>query len=57
MKKLITFRTLKSVCDYGDISVNKTYCCFGFRVKGFIICNSNNCPVWKKLKEVRDDRR
>jgi hypothetical protein len=53
MKKLIKFRTLKSICAYDDIEEKATYCCHRLTTKEWVICCSKNCPVWKKLKEIK----
>ena len=53
MKKLIKFRTLKSICAYDDIEEKATYCCHRLTTKEWVICCSKNCPVWKKLKEEK----
>ena len=52
MKKLISFKTLKSVCcyEYQDENI-KSICDHGG--SGGKRCRSKNCPVWKKLKETK----
>ena len=46
MKKLISFKVLKSICAYEFNSFCERRDC------GDLKCNSKTCPVWKKLKEV-----
>ena len=58
MKKLISFKTLKSICVFEDASFiikdgreqyyNKPTCAYKGGCDKF--CNSKNCPIWRKLK-------
>ena len=47
MKKLISFKVLKSICAYEFNSFCERKDC------GDPKCNSKTCLVWKKLKEVK----
>ena len=48
MKKLISFKVLKSICAYEFNS----FC--EHKDGGDLKCNSKNCPTWKKLKGERN---
>ena len=48
MKKLISFKVLKSICAYEFDSVCE------HKDGGDLKCNSKNCPAWKKLKGERN---
>lgn len=52
MKKLISFKVLKSVCcyEYQDANINPICDHINGNASR---CNSKNCPVWKKLKDVK----
>jgi len=47
MKKLISFRTFKKYCYW---ILGKSEC--GMTDKK---CCEKNCPIWRRLKEVKDD--
>ena len=49
MKKLIDFKTLKSVCGF-EYPLDKLSDCDHEKSKTYR-CNSKDCPVWNKLKE------
>lgn len=52
MKKLISFKVLKSICGYGYPDGQRKYDC-GHMDSETGKCRSRNCPVWKKLKETK----
>lgn len=58
MHKLITFRTIKAICD-------RWYSTTGYENKKYLVgctdieshndeCCAKNCPVWKRLNEMPD---
>ena len=51
MKKLITFRTLKSICAFLYTNDCLTECENDNNLTEK--CSDKVCPVWKKLKEVK----
>ena len=51
MKKLITFRTLKSICFHEYTDPFHSYCEHVDAINDDMKCSSKKCPVWKKLKE------
>jgi hypothetical protein len=54
MKKLIDFKTLNSICAYRyPHYIDTRYECENEKNVG-IQCSSKVCPIWKKLKEVKE---
>lgn len=55
MERMITFRKLKNICfwkEWGRMGGHKAECVHK-ALPEIVPCTAANCPVWKKLKEVK----
>lgn len=55
MKKLISFKQLKSNCAWEIIQNRGTMYDCGYLSSDRVKCAARNCPVWKRLEEVKQE--
>ena len=55
MKRLVSFKELKSICIYEYPGV-PYHVCDHEKNNGNLRCSSKNCPVWMRLKTVEEKK-